>query len=155
MHTRHAMRSILAFLVTFALASHDAALAAGSGGMGGGGFGGDVGGAAPSPAELARTAYNEGLKFKRRALRMEDEAASAKTDADRADAQRQAAENWARAIAGYREAISLNPKSHQALNELGFALRKTGDAAQAIAAYDAALALKPNFAEAIEYRAEA
>ncbi len=128
--------------------------AAGSGGSMGGGGGGDVG-AAPSPRDLARNAHNEGLKAKRRALRMEEEATAAANDTDKQVALTQARENWLRAIVAYRQATQLDPKHYKALNELGYALRRTGDYAQALEAYNAALAMKPEFAEAIEYRAEA
>ena len=128
--------------------------AAGSGGSVGGGGGGDVG-AAPSPRDLARTAHNEGMKAKRRALRMEEEAAAAANDTDKQAALAQASENWARAIVAYRQAVELDRKHYKALNELGYALRKTGEYAQALTAYNAALAMKPEFGEAIEYRAEA
>ena len=130
------------------------ASAAGSGGSMGGGGGGDVG-AAPSPRDLARNAHNEGLKAKRRALRMEEEAAGAANDADKQAALAQSGENWARAIVAYRQATQLDPKHYKALNELGYALRKTGEYTQALEAYNAALAMKPEFGEAIEYRAEA
>ena len=130
------------------------ACAAGSGGSMGGGGGGDVG-AAPSPRDLARNAHNEGLKAKRRALRMEEEAAAAANDADKQAALAQARDNWTRAIVAYRQATQLDPKQSKALNELGYALRKTGAYAQALEAYNAALAMKPDFGEAIEYRAEA
>ena len=128
--------------------------AAGSGGSMGGGGGGDVG-AAPSPRDLARNAHNEGLKAKRRALRMEEEAAAAANDTDKQAALAQASQNWMQAIIAYRQATQLDPKQHKALNELGYALRKTGNYTQALEAYNAALAMKPEFGEAIEYRAEA
>lgn len=127
--------------------------AAGSGG-GGGGMSGDVG-AAASPRELARTAHNDGMRFKRRALRMEEEAAEAGDDAARQAAQGQARENWGKAIAAFRQSFSLDPKAHKSLNELGYALRRVGEFAAAVQAYDAAIAMKPDFGEAIEYRAEA
>ena len=127
--------------------------AAGSGG-GGGGMSGDVG-AAASPRELARTAHNDGMRFKRRAQRMEEEAAEAGDDAARQEAQRQARENWGKAIAAFRQSFSLDPKAHKSLNELGYALRRVGEFAAAVQAYDAAIAMKPDFGEAIEYRAEA
>lgn len=128
--------------------------AAGSGGMGGGGMSGDVG-AASSPREMARTAHNDGMRFKRRAERMEEEAAEATADAERTTALRSAAENWLKAIAAFRQASSLDARNHKSLNELGYSLRRIGDYANALQAYDQALALKPDFAEAIEYRAEA
>ncbi len=49
----------------------------------------------------------------------------------------------------------MDPRHYQAANELGYALRKTGDYKSAIGAYNYALQLKPDFLEAIEYRGEA
>ncbi|MBI1725495.1 MAG: tetratricopeptide repeat protein, partial [Candidatus Tectomicrobia bacterium] len=42
-----------------------------------------------------------------------------------------------------------------AYNMLGYALRKTGDPKEALEAYNRALALKPDYAPALEYRGEA
>ena len=44
---------------------------------------------------------------------------------------------------------------HEAHGSLGYALRKLGDYEGALAAYDRALELDPDYAEALEYRAEA
>ena len=44
---------------------------------------------------------------------------------------------------------------YQAYNGMGFSYRKTGDYAKALEMYDRALALKPGFPDAIEYRGEA
>ena len=55
----------------------------------------------------------------------------------------------------YRKAIGYDNRAYQAMNELGFALRKTGGYDDAVKAYNAALIVKPDFAPAIEYRGEA
>jgi tetratricopeptide (TPR) repeat protein len=47
------------------------------------------------------------------------------------------------------------PKHYEAQNELGYALRRTGKYEEAIAAYDAALALNGVYYPAVEYRGEA
>jgi tetratricopeptide (TPR) repeat protein len=44
---------------------------------------------------------------------------------------------------------------HEAWNYIGYTSRKLGDYDKALAAYDQALRLKPDYAEAIEYRGEA
>jgi tetratricopeptide (TPR) repeat protein len=50
----------------------------------------------------------------------------------------------------------LNPKLFQAHNGIGYSLRKAGDYAKALEAYEQAIKLAPGpYAEAIEYRAEA
>ena len=50
---------------------------------------------------------------------------------------------------------ALNPSMHEAWNYLGYTNRKLGKYDAALAAYDRALALKPGYAEAIEYRGHA
>ncbi len=49
----------------------------------------------------------------------------------------------------------MKPGYPEAWNELGFALRKTGQYPEALKAYDKALRLRPNFPEAMEYLGEA
>jgi Flp pilus assembly protein TadD len=49
----------------------------------------------------------------------------------------------------------LKPGYPEAWNELGFALRQTGQYPEALRAYDEALRLRPNFPEAMEYLGEA
>ncbi|MEJ2087839.1 MAG: tetratricopeptide repeat protein, partial [Gammaproteobacteria bacterium] len=44
---------------------------------------------------------------------------------------------------------------YQAANELGYALRQTGDYRKALGAYNFALEIKPDFYPAVEYRGEA
>ena len=44
---------------------------------------------------------------------------------------------------------------HEAFSSLGYARRKLGMYEGALSAYDTALSLVPNYAEAVEYRAEA
>ena len=51
--------------------------------------------------------------------------------------------------------MKADPKNYEAENELGYALRKTGQYAPAIEAYDRALALNGAFFPAVEYRGEA
>ena len=62
---------------------------------------------------------------------------------------------YRRALDEFRKATALDSTHYQAFSSLGYILRKTGDMDGALAAYDRALALNPNYAEAIEYRAEA
>lgn len=89
-------------------------------------------GPAPAPAvrPSAEGAYNDGLKHK-------------------------AGKRFGDAAAEFRRAVNLRENFPEAWNELGFALRQTGDYGGAIAAYDRALALRPAFPEALEYLGEA
>jgi superkiller protein 3 len=59
------------------------------------------------------------------------------------------------AITDFRHAVELRPNFAEAWNELGFALRQTGQYGEALSAYDQALRLRPNFPEALEYLGEA
>ena len=131
-----------------------AAFGAGSGPMDGGGMGG-----APSvqrsPQQLAARSYNAGLNHKKRAAQYEEKAAQAKNDSERAKLLAKAKSQYEDSIDDYKKAIGYDNRSYQAFNELGYALRKTGDYRTAVKSYDAALSLKGDFAPAIEYRGEA
>jgi tetratricopeptide (TPR) repeat protein len=126
------------------------ALAAGSGG----------GGQMPSsvvqtPEQVAESHYKSGLRYKKRAWKQEEKAATA-TSVERRDKQLgKAAKNYEKAIDKQVEALEANPQHHEAANELGYALRRRGQYKQAIQWYDHALQLQPEFLEAIEYRGEA
>ena len=59
------------------------------------------------------------------------------------------------ASADFRRATENDPRMFQAYSEMGFTLRKLGRYDESLAAYEKALAIEPNFAPALEYRAEA
>jgi tetratricopeptide (TPR) repeat protein len=132
------------------------AFGSGSGPMSGGG---DTGGMtqAPrmTPQQMAANSYNAGLNHKKRAQEYEDKAAAAKDDKDRAKQLAKAKDQYQDAIEDYRKAIGYDVRAYQAMNEMGYAYRKSGDYDMAVKAYNSALAVKPDFAPAIEYRAEA
>ena len=141
------------------LVALSAPLAIASGGGGGGGF--DAGGMAadsdrgPTPQQKAQRAHNKGLKYRKDALKYEEKATTATDEKDRAKQLANAAEAWGDAIEQYKKAIGFDSSLYQSLNELGYALRKRGDFKSAIEAYDSALALRSDYAPAIEYRGEA
>ena len=58
---------------------------------------------------------------------------------------------WA-AAALFEKAAGENPQDYRALNMLGYSLRKMDRTKEALAAYDRALSLKPDYAPALEYR---
>ena len=60
--------------------------------------------------------------------------------------------DWTKAVGLFQKAVSANPKDHRAHNMLGYSLRHVGKYKEAISAYNAALTLKPDYAEALEYR---
>jgi tetratricopeptide (TPR) repeat protein len=54
----------------------------------------------------------------------------------------------------FRSAVAQDPDMKEGWNMLGFTSRKLGEYEESLKAYDKALALSPNYPEAIEYRAE-
>ncbi len=138
-----------------------AALAAAPGillasGSGGGGMGlPATTGPARSPEQRAESEYTAGVKFKQRAWRYEEKAAGETDPGKRAKDLARAQRQYRKAIKALDRAVALNRSHYQALNELGYALRKTGDYRRALLAYNSALKLKPDFAPAVEYRGEA
>lgn len=117
--------------------------ATGSGPAGGPGAG------APAPDLQAKILYNEGIDVVRRA----DNAASRTEDGSKA--QDEARTLYSLALAKFQQAVRLDPNMHQAWNYLGYSHRKLGDYDDSLEAYERALALRPGYPEAIEYRAEA
>jgi tetratricopeptide (TPR) repeat protein len=109
-----------------------------------GGAGGP-GATAQTPDLQAKILYNEGIDVLRRA----DNAAA------RADGADDAHTLYSLALVKFERAVRLDPKMHQAWNYLGYSHRKLGDYDASLEAYEQALALRPGYPEAIEYRAEA
>src|SRR5215510_5639467 len=58
--------------------------------------------------------------------------------------------NWRRAAHAYQEAINQREAFPEAWSGLGYSLRPQGKYADAIRAYDRALKLRPDYAEALE-----
>lgn len=145
-------------MVSMLLVAAPLAYGAGSGGMSGGGDSGSSG-MTPmhkkTPEQMAVQSYNAGLNHKKRAVQFEEKAAAAKDDKERDKQLAKAKEQYTDAIEDYKKAIGYNVHAYQAMNELGYALRKTGDYQASVKAYDAALSVRPDFTPAIEYRGEA
>jgi tetratricopeptide (TPR) repeat protein len=108
-----------------------------------------------SPGDQAISAYNDGLRYRDRAWKAEKELATAQDPARRTKLGEIIKKSYEADVRSQKQAIGSNPNMFQAHSELGYALRKTGDYAGALASYDQALNLQPNYGEAIEYRAEA
>ena len=130
---------------------------AGSGSMpsGGGATGGTSQAPRKTPQQMAVSSYNAGLNHKKRAQEYEAKAVTAKNDQDRAKQLAKAKSQYEDAVDDYRKAIGYDKTAYQAMNELGYAYRKSGDYENAVRAYNSALLVKPDFAPAIEYRGEA
>jgi tetratricopeptide (TPR) repeat protein len=113
------------------------------------------GGSARSPEEMAISAYNDGVELRDEALEYEAEAEAA-TDAKKQEKLlKKARKAYTKAGEKFEKAVKHNPELYQAWSGFGHALRKTGDYERSLEAYRSALALEPNYHEAIEYQAEA
>jgi tetratricopeptide (TPR) repeat protein len=108
-----------------------------------------------SPEEQAIISYNTGTQVIEKA---DDLLADA---ARQTDAKKQKKENdkarsaYASALKKFTKATQLDPAMYQAWNYVGYCNRRLGNYEAALTAYDRALTLQPNYAEAIEYRGHA
>jgi len=114
-------------------------------------------GAAPDVSEdammKARINYNLGYEGVQNTARLELEGASLKGAA--ANQNREAVlAGFARAREHFRTAVGAAPDVKEGWNMLGYTSRRLGDYEESLMAYDKALALAPDYPEAIEYRAE-
>jgi tetratricopeptide (TPR) repeat protein len=96
-----------------------------------------------TPEEMARDAYNSGIRHKDNGLRNE------------AKNPQKARSEYEKALKDFQRATELVPNLFQAYNGMGFAYRKTGDYEKALEMYGTALQMAPGFPDAIEYRGEA
>lgn len=108
-----------------------------------------------SPHDVAVQAFNDGIGSRDRAAKLEKEL-EATTDAGKQASLKSKIEKaYSTAVRQQSDAVRLDPNLYQAQTELGYAYRKLGKYSESLAAYESALSKQPNYAEAIEYRAEA
>lgn len=107
-----------------------------------------------TPEQRADQHYNRGIKLREKAWELEEKAAAA-SGSERAKLDEKAEKTYRKAVREYESAVELDPRHYRAYSDLGYALRKVGDYQEALNAYDRSLSMVPNYAEAIEYRAEA
>jgi len=107
-----------------------------------------------TPEQRADQHYNRGIKLREKAWELEEKAAAA-SGGERAKLEGKIEKTYRKAAREYESAVELDPRHYRAYSDLGYALRRLGDHQAALAAYDRALGMVPNYAEAIEYRAEA
>lgn len=110
-------------------------------------------GQTPDAAALAY--YQEGLSHKAAALELEATAAETTDAAERERLLDAARAEFRAAVQVQGRALKLDLDYVEAANELGYALRKTGEVRKALGAYNFALEIRPDFYPAVEYRGEA
>jgi tetratricopeptide (TPR) repeat protein len=125
--------------------------AAGSGGMSGGSM--SMPSSRPmTPAEQAKAAYNNGVRYLKHADKYDADAAEATNEKKKAKAQKKAYKQYTTARKYFVTAATKEPTMHEAWNYVGYTSRKLGETDVALKAYNEALRLKPGYNEAIEYR---
>ena len=129
----------------------------GGGSMGGGSVGGGSvsGSRLSTPAEMAKAAYNSGVRSIKKAQECESDAAKASNAEKSAKALDKARQYYSKALEQFIDAVSQQPSMYQAWNYIGFANRHLGSYDAALSAYAKALELNADYPDAIEYRAEA
>jgi tetratricopeptide (TPR) repeat protein len=150
------MRSFLSIvaLTAFAIVPIGAALAHG-GGSSGAGPAGMVTATPRAPADAAKTAYNSGVRYVKKAQDYDADAAKASSPDKATKARDKAQKSYHDALASFIDAVGADPKMAEAWNYLGFCQRHLGNYDDALGAYAKALELNPNYPDAIEYRGEA
>lgn len=108
-----------------------------------------------SPEEMAKTAYNAGVRQLRKAASYEEDAAKATKPEKQQKARDRAKSAYEKALEQFETAVEHSPAMHEAWNYIGFAQRHLGRYDSALSSYERALGLKPGFPEAVEYRGEA
>jgi tetratricopeptide (TPR) repeat protein len=112
----------------------------------------------PAGSSSERTAarhHRIGLRERDKAWRFEARAEKASSKEERTRWQAKARKQYHEAEQRQRKAVAAKADFFEAHGSLGYALRKQGDFTGALAAYDRALEIAPQFGEAVEYRAEA
>ena len=108
-----------------------------------------------SPADLARSAYNDGVRYVKKADKAQAASLEAKDPGKKDKQAKEAQELYGKALDSFKQAASLDFTMPEAWNYLGYSSRKLGKYDEALAAYEKALSLKPGYADALEYRGEA
>jgi tetratricopeptide (TPR) repeat protein len=108
-----------------------------------------------TPQQKARDAYNDGVRYVKKADKAQGNAEQASDAGKKDKAAHEAHDLYGKSLARFQEAAQLDDTLPEAWNYVGYSNRKLGNYDAALAAYDKALALKPGYADAIEYRGEA
>jgi tetratricopeptide (TPR) repeat protein len=153
------MRSYFGNLIvttTLAVAPVGITLAHGGGSMPSGGSpAGTAASTQRSADDVAKAAYNSGVRSVKKAQEYDADAAKASTPEKIAKAHEKAQKAYRESLTSFIDAVGAQPKMYQAWNYLGFANRHLGNYEDALSAYAKALEINPSYPEAIEYRGEA
>lgn len=114
-----------------------------------------------SPEEKAAEAtkdatneYNKGVRHMDKAQGIASRGDSAFAFNYRATADAKVRKEYGKAIKRFRNALSYKPDMKEAFNNLGYCYRKIDKLKESLDAYEQAIALDSNFAQAREYRGE-
>jgi len=113
---------------------------------------------APPPIiseQSAIDAYNLGYAAIQRADHSQALAEAATDPNEKAQAERAARDSYQESLKHFQEAVRLDASMHEAFTYLGYAHRKLGNHAKALAAYQQALTIFPDYPHAIEYQGQA
>ena len=144
--------------LTLMLAATCTAFGAGGGEMPGGAAGGGSASRLDqpkTPEQQARDDYNAGVRSVEKADELQADAARQPDANKKAKILGKAQQAYKVAMRKMSMVTDLQPSNYQAWNYLGYTNRKMGQYDAALAAYNQALRLKPDYAEAIEYRGHA
>jgi tetratricopeptide (TPR) repeat protein len=108
-----------------------------------------------TPQHKAREAYNDGVHYIKKADKAQAGAEQQNDPGRKEKAGHEAHDLYAKSLTKFQEAVQLDDTLPEAWNYVGYSNRKLGNYDAALAAYDKALALKPGYADALEYRGEA
>lgn len=105
--------------------------------------------------ESAIDAYNQGYASIQRADHSQALAEASSSPNEKAEAERAARDLYKESLPHFKEAVRLDASMHEAYTYLGYANRKLGNQTQALAAYEQALRIFPDYPYAIEYQGQA
>lgn len=113
---------------------------------------------APPPIiseQSAIDAYNVGYAAIQRADHQQALAEASSDVKEKSAAERAASDAYKESLGHFEEAVRLDASMHEAYTYLGYANRKLGDYKRALAAYQQALRIFPDYPHAIEYQGQA
>jgi len=105
--------------------------------------------------QSAIDAYNIGYAAIQRADHQQSLAEASSDPKEKSAAERAARDSYRESLRHFKEAVRLDASMHEAYTYLGYANRKLGNYAKAMAAYEQALKIYPDYPHAIEYQGQA